>query len=208
MTIPSATLGLGSHTLQADYSTVTPYAASESSAATVSVYASAPTINLSTSANSVDVSYGSTSNPVTVQLTSIDGMAGTIKLSCTGLPVGMTCYFNPAQVDLQSGGVKTASFTIKATAVSLSSCWIPGIGLLALPFSIISLAAMRKGRNQLLKIASMLVVSFLGVVYFSGCGGKSAASPDSLKESGTKTVSINATSGNISATIPIQVNIQ
>jgi len=208
VTIPGATLGLGAHTLQADYSTVTPYAASESSAATVSVYASAPTINLSASANSVDVSYGSTSNPVTVQLTSIDGMAGTVKLSCTGLPVGMTCNFNPAQVDIQNGSVKTASLIIKATAVSLSSFWIPGIGLLALPFSIVSLAVMRKGRNQLLKIASMLLVSLLGVVYFSGCGGSSAASPNSLKESGTKTISINATSGNMSTTIPIQVNIQ
>ena len=156
----------------------------------------------------MDVSYGSSSNPVTVQLTSIDGMAGTVKLSCTGLPVGMTCNFNPAQVDIQNGSVKTASLTIKATAVSLSSFWIPGIGLLALPFSIVSLAVMRKGRNQLLKIASMLLVSLLGVAYFSGCGGSSAASPNSLKESGTKTISINATSGNMSTTIPIQVNIQ
>jgi len=209
MTIPGTSLAVGSHTLQADYSTVTPYAASESSVATVSVYGAAPGINLSTSAGSVNVSYGSTSSPITVQLTSLAGMAGAINLSCTGLPIGMTCRFNPAQVNLQAGGVSSASLTITATAVGLSSFWIPGIGLLVLPLSLVSLGVMRKGRHHLPKIASVLALSLLGTLYLSGCsGGVSPASPDSLKESGTKTISINATNGSTTGTIPVQVNIQ
>jgi Bacterial Ig-like domain (group 3) len=208
ITIPGKSLVLGSHTLEADYLTVAPYAASESSVATVSIYGAEPGINLSTSAGSMNVSYDSTSSPITVQLTSLAGMAGTVNLSCTGLPIGMTCKFNPAQVNLQAGGVSTASLTITATAVSLSSFWIPGIGLLVLPLSLVSLGVMRNGRHHLPKIASVLALSLLGTLYLSGCsGGGSPASPDSLKESGTKTISINASSGNTTSTIPVQVNI-
>jgi hypothetical protein len=209
ITIPGKSLALGSHTLQADYLTVAPYAASESSVATVSIYGAEPGINLSTSAGSMNVSYGSTSSPITVQLTSLAGMAGTVNLSCTGLPIGMSCKFSPAQANLQAGGVSSASLTITATAVSLSSFWIPDIGLLLLPLSLVSLGVVRKGRHHLPKIASVLVLSLLGTLYLSGCsGGGSPASPDSLKESGTKTISINATNGNTTSTIPVQVNIQ
>ena len=208
MTIPGASLALGSHILQADYSSVTPYAASESSVATVSVYGAAPGINLSSSASSVNVSYGSTSNPIALQLTSLAGMAGTVNLTCVGLPVGMTCNFNPAQVNLQAGGVTTGSVTITATAVSVSSFWIPGIGLLVLPLSLVSLGLMRKGRHHLPKIASVIALSILGTLYLSGCSGSSPESSGSVKETGTKTILINATSGSITSTIPIQVNIQ
>lgn len=209
MTIPGSSVALGSHTLQADYSTVAPYAASESSVATVSVYGANPAINLSTSAASMNVSYGSTSSPITLQLTSLAGMAGIINLSCTGLPIGMTCKFNPAQINLQAGGVSSASLTITANAVTLSSIWIPGVGLVLLPLSVASFGLMRKGRHQLPKIASVLALSLLGMLYLSGCSSGSApASQNTLKETGTKTISINATSGSTSSTIPVQVNIQ
>jgi Bacterial Ig-like domain (group 3) len=209
MTIPGASVGLGSHTVQADYSTVAPYAASESTVATVSVYVATPGIDLSTSAAGVNVNYGSTSTPITVQLTSLDGMTGNVNLSCTGLPLGMSCNFNPAQVSLQAGGVGTTSVTITATAVSLSSFWIPGIGWLVLPLSLLSLGRMRRGRHHLSKIASVLALSLLGTLYLSGCnGGSNSQSAGSVKESGTKTISINATSGSTTSTIPVQVDIQ
>jgi hypothetical protein len=209
MTIPGASVALGSHTLQADYSTVAPYAASESSVATVSVYGADPAINLSTSAASMNVTYGSTSSPITLQLTSLAGMAGTINLSCTGLPLGMSCNFNPAQVSLQAGGVSTASLTITANAVTLSSFWIPGVGLLMLPLLFVTFRRMQSGRRHLPRIASIFALSLLATLYLSGCsGGSTSPSSNTLKETGTKTISINATSGNTTSTIPVQVNIQ
>jgi len=208
MTIPGASVALGNHTLQADYSTVAPYAASESSVATVSVYGAAPGINLSTSAASMNVSYGSTSSAITLQLTSLAGMAGTVNLSCTGLPIGMTCNFNPAQVSLHAGGVSTASLTITANAVTLSSFWIPGVGLLMLPLLFVPFRGMQNGRRHLPRIASIFALSLLGTLYLSGCSGGASPSSNTLKEAGTKTISINATSGNTTSTIPVQVNIQ
>lgn len=208
MTIPGSSVALGSHTLQGDYSTVPPYAASESSVATLSVYSSAPSINLSTSVGSLNVSYGSTSNPITVQLTSLDGMSGAVNLACIGLPVGMTCNFTPAQINLQQGGVSTTSLTITANALSVASFWVPGIGLLLLPLSMASFGLMRKGRHHLSKAAFLVAASLFGALYLSGCGGGSATPPKSVQDSGTKTVLVNATSGSISSTIPIQVNIQ
>jgi hypothetical protein len=78
-----------------------------------------------------------------------------------------------------------------------------------LPLSVASFGLMRKGRHQLPKIASVLALSMLGTLYLSGCSSGSApASQNTLKETGTKTISINATSGSTSSTIPVQVNIQ
>ncbi|RSL19040.1 Ig-like domain-containing protein [Edaphobacter aggregans] len=209
MTIPGASVALGNHTLQADYSTVAPYAASESKIATVSVYGAAPGINLSTSAASMDVSYGLASSPITLQLTSLAGMAGTINLSCTGLPLGMSCNFHPAQVSLHAGGVSTASLTITANAVTLSSFWIPWVGLLMLPLLFVTFRRMQSGRRHLPRLASIFALSLLATLYLSGCSrGSTSPSSNTLKETGTKTISINATSGNTTSMIPVQVNIQ
>jgi hypothetical protein len=133
-------------------------------------------------------------------------MSGTVNLSCSGLPVGMSCTFNPAQVTLTAGGQSTASFTITATAVAVSSLWGGGIGLLLLPLSLGSLVAVRRGRRKLQGLVCLLVL-LLGVASLvTGCGGSDSAK--SLRETGTKTVLVTATSGSIAGTIPIQVVIQ
>jgi hypothetical protein len=81
--------------------------------------------------------------------------------------------------------------------------------LLVLPLSLVSLGLTRKNRHHLPKIASVLALSLVGTLYLSGCGGGSSSeAAGSVKETGTKTISINATSGGTTSTIPVQVNIQ
>lgn len=201
-------LSLGQHSVKALYGRVDPYDTSSSNPTTLTVFSSAPDLNLSASANSMTVNYGSTSSPITLQLTSVSGMAGTVNLTCSGLPVGMTCSFNPTQVNLTGGGQATSNFTINGGSVSTSSLWIPGIGLLLLPVSIASLGRARKGT---LRIGSLACLSVLGVLVTSslvGCSGGSSPSKNAFQESGTKTVIVNATIGSVTRTIPIQVTIQ
>jgi hypothetical protein len=206
--IPGSSLTMGSHQIVALYSRVDPYEASASPAVTTNIYTTAPDMNLSVSVNSVNVSYGSTSSAITLQLTSLAGLAGTVNLSCSGLPVGMTCSFNPAQVTLTANGQSTASLTINGGSAAKASLWIPGIGLLLLPISLVSLIHVRKGTRQLGGIICLVVSSLIGIFSLSGCSGGSSPSSNAFQETGTKTVIISASRGTISRTMPIQVNIQ
>ncbi len=51
-----------------------------------------------------------------VSLASVSGFAGTVTLSCSGLPEDGTCNFAPAGVALAAGGTGTAVMTVAATA--------------------------------------------------------------------------------------------
>jgi hypothetical protein len=207
-TIPSSSLGSGSHTISALYSRVDPYEASLDTA-TTNVYSTAPDINLSASASTMNVSYGATSSPITLQLTSMSGLAGAISLSCSGLPVGMTCNFNPAQITLTPGGQATASMTINGGSTTTSSSfWVPGAGLILLPLSLLTLVRIREGARHITGILCLLILSLAGIAGLTGCSGGNSSSKSSFQETGTKIVIVSATSGTLSRTIPIQVNIQ
>ena len=206
-TIPGSSLTSGSHTISALYSRVDPYEASLDTAST-NVYSTAPDINLSASASTMNVSYGAISSPITLQVTSMAGMAGAISLSCSGLPVGMTCNFNPGQVTLTAGGNSTASMTISGGSATSSSLWVPGAGLLLLPLSLLTLVRIRKGTHHITGILCLLILSLAGIAGLTGCSGGNSSSKNSFQETGNKIVIVSATSGTLSRTIPIQVNIQ
>ena len=202
--IPTAQLTRGAHQIVALYSAVTPYQPSTSVAVTTTVYTTAPDINLSASASTVNVSYGSTSSAITLQLTSLSGLAGAVNLTCAGLPVGMSCNFNPSQMTLSANGQASVSMTINGGTASSSSFWIPGVGLVLLPFSLVCLNRVRKGGHQIGGIICLLVLSFVGIACLSGCSGGSSP----FQETGSKTVLISASCGTVNTTIPIEVNIQ
>jgi hypothetical protein len=206
--IPASLVTRGAHQVVALYSSQAPYEPSKSDPTTTTVYTTAPDINLSASASSMNVSYGSTSSPITLQLTSLGGLAGAVNLSCSGLPVGMTCSFNPAQVTLTATGPASASMTINGGSASGSSFWIPGVGILLLPVSLVCLGRIRKGARQLGGILCLLALSLIGISCLSGCNGGSSPSSNAFQETGTKTVIISASSGTVSRTTPIQVTIQ
>ncbi len=202
--IPTAQLTRGAHQIVALYSGVTPNQPSTSVAATTTVYTTVPDINLSASTSSVNVSYGSTSSPIMLQITSVSGLGGAVNLTCAGLPVGMSCNFNPSQMTLSANGQASVSMTINGGTASSSSFWIPGVGLVLLPFSLVCLNRVRKGGHQIGGIICLLVLSFVGIACLSGCSGGSSP----FQETGSKTVLISASCGTVNTTVPIEVNIQ
>lgn len=203
-------LGLGQHNLKALYSRVDPYDVSSSDPTTLTIYSSAPDLAMSASASALLVSYGKISSAVNLQVSSVAGMAGMVNFTCSGLPIGMTCNFNPSQVSLAAGGQATASFTINGgtNQTTSASFWIPGIGLILLPASLLGLY---QYRNRTTYIGALLgVLAVLVATSLTGCSGSGSSSSQSatLQETGSKTVIVNATSGSVTRTIPIQVTIQ
>jgi hypothetical protein len=82
-----------------------------------------PDFSISASPNSVSVVQGS-SGTSTVTVTALNGFTGTVSLSASGLPSGVTASFNPAST---TGGNSTLTFTASSTAtVGTSTITITG----------------------------------------------------------------------------------
>jgi Bacterial Ig-like domain (group 3) len=202
-------LALGAHAITAYYLVNDPYYPSQSASSTVTVYANSPGMLLSLSAANLPASYGTTSSPVTLQVTSESGLAGTINFSCTGLPVGMTCNFNPAQASITVGGNVSTSFTVTSTATQTAGVpWLRGIGAILFSVSLISLWRIRRDSRNILLSFCLLLVSAVSLGGSLGCNGGGSSGPQSFQETGSKTVLVTATSGSITRTIPLVLNIQ
>jgi hypothetical protein len=200
-------LSLGTHSIAAYYALNGNDDASQSNPSTLTVYANAPGMSLSLSANSLTVRYGATSFPVTLQVNSLSGLAGTVTYSCTGLPVGMTCNFNPAQGSLAAGNSVTTSLTIfGGTPQAAGVPWLRGIAILVFPLSLLCLWRIG-GAGRKLQVFFYLLLSVVSVGYLTGCGGGGTNSPP-LQETGSRTVLVNATSGSLTQSAPMILNIQ
>jgi hypothetical protein len=198
-------LPLGTHSVQAKYARVDPYDTSSSAIASLSVYPSAPDLYLSLSTNTLQAGYGTTSTAITLQATSISGLSGAVNFSCSGLPVGMTCAFNPAQVSMSAGGQATTSFTITGPSQT-SSLPVRG-GLLAIlfPASLLCLFQVQKKARNMGSTFLLLMLSVALCGALTGCGG---TTPAGLKETGSRTVLVNASTNAVTKSIPVVITIQ
>jgi hypothetical protein len=102
-----ANLAAGTHTITAAYSGDSNYAASTSAASTVTVTtAAAADYSLTMSSSSLSVAQGS-SGSLTFTVTPKSGFKQAVSFSCSGLPTGGGCTFNPQTVDPVAGAVST-----------------------------------------------------------------------------------------------------
>jgi hypothetical protein len=200
-------LALGSHSIVAYFLSSTQYSASASAAGTLTIYANAPDLSLSTSANNLVVSYGTTSSTVNLQITSMAGLAGNVSLACSGLPIGMTCNFNPGQVAVTAGGTTTASLVISSSsAKSAAAVSVQGIvSLFLLPMSLLALWRIRNGARNLQPLLSLVGLCVASFGLLLGCGGTTTKA---FQETGSKTVLVTATMGSVTRSIPLNVTIQ
>lgn len=204
-TFTATGLSLGDHSLTAYYLTERENNASNSAAVQLKIHTAMPDIALSLSADTLQVSYKANSTAVTLQLASVAGMSGTVKLGCSGLPVGMACQFNPSVVNLNSGDKATSSVTITP---SDSTKTVSMVGLFALPVGILSLYGRKRRFSRTALFASVMLPCsiFIGLV---GCSGNNRAqSQNTVQETGSKLVLVTATSGSLTRTIPLTVTIQ
>jgi hypothetical protein len=205
------TLGVGSHEITAVFTPANTflYAGSQSAASPLIINPVTPDMLLALSAQSVTVPNGSVSTAVSLTVTSLSSFSGQVSFVCVGLPLGMTCSFNPAQASLPASGTATTSFTISQTPTSSS-----GIGYVRGPagivlFALLMLLALQvsRGRRTVAGVVWMLAVFALTATMLSGCGGNGGSGP-TTPQTGTTNILVTATSGTVTKSIPLTVNVE
>jgi hypothetical protein len=163
---------------------------------------------------------------IPVQVTPINGFLGTVSLSCSGAPAEAACSVSPSAEILADGsGEYEVTLTTTAPSVALSlprnSPVPPGgrgpLGLFAMVLGIFVAATIFRVRARsvssrafaLVPLAALLICAAL----FTSCGGGTnggggAPPPTGGTPAGSYTLTVTATSGNIShsTAVPFTVN--
>ena len=130
---------------------------------------------------------GSSAGAINVTITSVNGYSGTVDMTCSGLPPGDSCTFNPSSVPVNpvNPGQSTITISVGQNQTSRNSFpLLPGGATLAVALCFLGL---RKRRR--LQILFLLAVSVIGLGLFTGCG-----TPGVLPD--TVTVTVTATDSN------------
>ena len=104
---PSASAASGSHTV-----TVTATSGTAKSTTTVVLAVAAPSFSLSSSLGALDLLVGGKSLSTTITVAGTNGFGGSVALTASGLPTGVTAAFSPATTTSKS----TLTFTPSASA--------------------------------------------------------------------------------------------
>jgi hypothetical protein len=195
LTLPEATLG--KHSVQADYAPPNGYAASSTDSTTLGVYAGAPDLTVAAANTSLDVSYDKPSQPLALTIGSVAGLSGDVQLSCTGLPAGMSCKFDTPTPTLAADGSAQVSVVIGPSVATEAA-----LGLLFLPMLMIGWR--REDGSVRRRALPALLALCMAATALTGCSGDSSSIP---RETGTKTVLINATVGGVSRSVAVDVHI-
>jgi len=174
-------------------------------------------------ATSATIAVGRSAN-FTVSLTSTNGSAGPVSFACGGIASGLTCGFNPAQVNVPASGVITTTMTVTVTAKPASilvygppnvrpnpTMWSIAFSTLSLMAIMMLVAHRRNGARPpaLIRGLAFVLVVVLGATLTSCAGltsrGSGSSSTNSVttqftlqSHSGTATVNL----GTMSITVP------
>ncbi len=216
-TFSTTTLPVGSDQVTASFAATATDAASTSSAVSVTISAAlVPNFSLAAASNAFTTSYGQSVN-TQITLTSINGFAGTVNLACSGLT--SACIFNPGSVSLSANGSQTSALSIglppaPAMRQSTAASFLPArnragrlaalLAMLGLTFASIRF---RKSLNPACRSLFVLALLLVGIGSMAACGG-SASTKSTSASAQTILVTVVATSGTLTQSIPITVTIQ
>ncbi|MFC5863728.1 chitobiase/beta-hexosaminidase C-terminal domain-containing protein [Acidicapsa dinghuensis] len=159
-----------------------------------------PTFSLTASLSSLTVKSGG-SGIVILTATPQNGFSAPINFSCSGLPAGATCSFDPTSVT-PSGGATTTQLTFNTSPQSASSSRLFARESIALTAVLCLFGVKRRSR-----VYTWLVVIAVagGMMLFSGCGGGGSSGSGSTSTPITSSVTVTATSGSIQQTVRISL---
>jgi uncharacterized protein (TIGR03118 family) len=168
------------------------------------------------SSQSITVTNGQTGN-LSLNFAAVNGFSGTVTLSCSGLPSGDACTFNPPSVTVSGTTPTTVSLAIATKAATPPSPppspyvaeRTSGRFILAglIPLGLIGFAGIRR-RSALLRGLLMALICIATLGTLAGCSSNSnSAAPtnQSPPAPATSQVTVTATSGAISHTVSVSL---
>jgi hypothetical protein len=201
-----------SKSFKAVYSGDANYIASTSSAVADFIF--------SAGASTVTVASPGSSGSVTLTVTAVDGVPGSIQFgatSCVGLPSEASCSFNPSSI--AGSGTTTLTISTKAAAVAIArpqmlrpgrgpgpAWWAASSGLTVAGIVLLGVPSRRRRGSALLA----LIVA--GLLSFPACGGGGGGSntppPDPGTPTGSYPVVVTATSGAIQHAVNFTLSVK
>jgi trimeric autotransporter adhesin len=139
----------------------------------------------------------------------VGGYTGTVKLSCSGVPSPGSCYASPASVSITD--TSTTSFLVFVNTGTVSPSSLIPVGN-KLPLTLAGLFAsallLFVGRKRkLVRDASLFAFLLMAVLSSSGCGSSSPGQGPYVAP-GTYTLTVTATDGSNSQTMPFILIVQ
>jgi hypothetical protein len=175
--------------------------------------ATGASVSLSASPSSVSLAAGQTVTSSIVVAPKSGSFNNAVSLSCSTLPVGLSCAFSPAAITPGSGSVTSVlTFSASTAFASLKQPQLkpadPASPLYMLSFAVMGFALMggidRRRALRTLALCSLIA----GVLLFSSCGGGSIASSKALATPGPFTVTVNGGSGTTQASTTVQITVK
>jgi hypothetical protein len=178
------------------------YAPSAVATATYSINVLPPDFTMTLSPSTFTLGAGETATS-TVTVTPANGFMGSVSLSCSGLPAGGSCTFNPTFISTSgtstltlgySGGASSNQFPSRLPFVPMTS--------VALVIGLISFRQKRSRWPILLAVAGTL--SMFSMTCCGGGGGQTSTPPPTPV---TSTVTVTATSGALSHSTALTLTV-
>ncbi len=169
-----------------------------------------PNFSLDLSLSALTIAPGTT-GLTQLTITSSNSFTGALALTCSGLPAGYTCTFNPNPVTIAAGG--TATTTLSVTPPATASLVRHGSRPLA-PFTALAVVLCFFGFRKRSRL-QLLVILALGLTALStltACGGSSSTIQTAATTS-TATITVSASglagaSANVQQTTTLTVTVE
>jgi len=179
---------------------------------------SSPTFGFSAATGTATVTAGSA---VSVPLSAVpaNGFTGVINLSCSGLPIGATCTFNPTvQINVAANTVGFGSMTIQTQKASASvqphhfgNARSNGIlSAMLLPFASILIFRRRRssGNAAFPRLMGVMLILIATTGFIAGCSSSTVQNPSTPTPAGQSTVTVTASSGAVTQTTSIVLTVK
>ena len=140
-----------------------------------------------------------------------NNFTGTVTFSCSGLPAGSTCSFNPSSIAVAPNQLFPFTVSITTSANAALHPAFPFRGLPVIFAGVLALAFSIKGRRRHLWQVGLVAVLAFGISSCGGGGGNTTITPTPtptpVPVTQQSTVVVTATSGTHTSTINLQLTI-
>jgi uncharacterized protein (TIGR03118 family) len=174
---------------------------------------STPTFGFSASTGTASVTAGN-STQATLSIAPANGFSGTVTLSCSGMPAGVSCSFSPTTLTASATAVTTGTVTINTTHSMTATNTTPGqttraTGIAAaMLFPFASFFAFRRRKPATRRAFQLLSLLLLFAATNGLLLGCSSSMPVTPTPAGTSNVTMTATSGSVTQSITIALTVQ